>query len=65
MSKSIKTPLQSLNKSYRRIPVVADDINEFIKHLSEFIENIDEKESEEYDLVAAEGSEVSNTSNGT
>ncbi|MBK7666672.1 MAG: hypothetical protein IPJ32_04585 [Sphingobacteriaceae bacterium] len=48
MSKSFKSPLQALNNTFRRMPVVVEDINVFVKHLSEFIGNINEKESEEF-----------------
>jgi hypothetical protein len=48
MSKATKTPLQALNNAFRRMPVVVEDINLFIKQLSDYIGNIEEKESEEY-----------------
>lgn len=48
MSYQIKSPLNAISKTYLRMPVVKEDINEFAKHLDFFINNIDINESEEY-----------------
>ncbi len=48
MNNQIINPLKAISKSYLRMPVVKTDINDFVAHLSVFIDTINEKESEEY-----------------
>mgnify|MGYP001584055026 CR=1 FL=1 len=48
MKDKYKSPFQSINPAYRRIPVVKQDIDNFSDHLSSFLKAINETESEEY-----------------
>lgn len=48
MSKNPKSPFQSLNNTFRRMPVLASDITRFTNHLSSLISNVNENESEEF-----------------
>lgn len=48
MKDKYRSPFQSINPAYRRIPVVKQDIDIFAEHLSSFLKAMNETESEEY-----------------